>query len=194
MIEKLKDERMEANITRTAPTLETPRLHLRGLRASDLDEFQQMYSDPLVYKFLTGKPLSREDAWARMLRLAGLWELSGFGYWALEDKSSGALAGIAGYAEFYRTIEPAIAGKPEFGWALASPFHGKKLSTEAVAAIQAWGDKALLTDETSCIIATRNAPSIHLAQKIGFQKVAEGPYNDEPHLVLLRRQPASIAT
>ena len=172
-----------------APTLETQRLRLRGLKASDLDAFEQMYSDPLVYRLLTGKPLSREDAWARMLRLAGLWELSGYGYWALEDKITGALAGIAGYAEFHRTIEPNIVGKPEFGWALASSFHGKKLSTEAVSAIQAWGDEELGADETSCIIATKNAPSIHLAHKIGFRTVAEGPYNDVPHLVLLRQRP-----
>lgn len=173
----------------SAPDLETPRLRLRGLQASDLDAFQQMYSDPLVYNFLTGKPLSREEAWARMLRLAGLWELSGYGYWALEDKLTDALAGIAGYAEFHRTIEPDISGKPEFGWALASAFHGKKLSTEAVTAIQAWGDQALDADETSCIIATKNAASIHLAHKIGFRTVAEGPYNDVPHLVLLRQRP-----
>ncbi|MCX7305653.1 MAG: GNAT family N-acetyltransferase [Hyphomicrobiales bacterium] len=175
--------------SRGAPHLETQRLRLRGLRASDLDAFEAMYSDPLVYRLLTGKPLSREDAWARMLRLAGLWELSGYGYWALEDKATGALAGIAGFAEFHRTIEPNIAGKPEFGWALASSFHGRKLSTEAVAAIQAWGDRELDADETSCIIATKNAPSIHLAHKIGFETVAEGPYNDVAHLVLLRRRP-----
>lgn len=174
--------------SRVAPALETDRLRLRGLMASDLDAFQQMYSDPLVYRLLTGKPLSREDAWARMLRLAGLWELSGYGYWALEDKITGALAGIAGYAEFHRTIEPNIVGKPEFGWALASSFHGKKLSTEAVTAIQAWGDQEIDAEQTSCIIATTNAPSIHLAHKIGFRTVAEGPYNDVPHLVLLRQR------
>jgi len=94
-----------------------------------------------------------------------------------------------GYAEFHRTIEPDISGKPEFGWALASPFHGKKLSTEAVTAIQAWGDEALDVDEFSCIIAKKNAASIHLAHKIGFKTVAEGPYNDVPHLVLLRQRP-----
>lgn len=171
-----------------APALETPRLHLRGLRASDLDDFQRMYSDPLVYRFLSAKPLSREEAWARMLRLAGLWDLARYGYWALEEKGTGVLVGIAGYAEFHRTVKPSIIGKPELGWALASPFHGRKLSTEAVTAIQAWGDKTLVGD-TSCIIATSNAPSLHLAQKIGFQTVAEGQYDGVPHLVLLRRRP-----
>lgn len=98
-----------------APVIETERLLLRGLRASDLNAFHAMYADPLVYKFLTGKPLSREEAWARMLRLAGLWELTGHGYWAIDDRTTGQLAAIAGYAEFHRTIEPSIVGKPEFG-------------------------------------------------------------------------------
>jgi RimJ/RimL family protein N-acetyltransferase len=147
-----------------------------------------MYADPLVYNFLTGKPLSREEAWARMLRVAGLWALNGHGYWALEDRQSGAFAGIAGFAEFHRTIKPDISGKPEFGWALASPFHGKKLSTEAVTAIQAWGDENLESQETSCIVATRNTVSTHLAHKIGFKTIAEGLYNDTPHFVLLRQR------
>lgn len=176
-------------MSRAAPALETPRLRLRGLKASDLEEFRHMYSDPLVYKFLTGKPLSHEEAWARMLRLAGLWELCGYGYWVLEDKITGSMAGIAGFAEFQRAIEPNIVGKPEFGWALASAYHGKRLSTEAVTEIQAWGDRTLDDRETSCIIASANVASIHLAHKIGFQTVAESSYNDLPHLVLLRRQP-----
>ncbi len=170
----------------SAPALETPRLRLRGLKASDLDSFHAMYADPLVYKFLAPKALTREEAWARMLRLSGLWVLSGYGYWALEDKATGQLAGIAGFAEFHRTISPSIAGKPEFGWALASPFHGQRLSTEAVTAIQTWGDANLATEETSCIVATRNTPSIYLAQKIGFKKIGESLYNEEPHLVLTR--------
>ncbi len=170
----------------SAPALETTRLRLRGLKASDLDAFHAMYADPLVYKFLAPKALSKEEAWARMLRLSGLWVLSGYGYWALEDKATDQLAGIAGFAEFHRTITPSIMGKPEFGWALASPFHGKRLSTEAVMAIQAWGDETLPTEETSCIVATRNTPSIYLAQKIGFKKIGESLYNEEPHLVLTR--------
>ena len=78
---------------------------------------------------------------------------------ATSKSPAGALAGIAGYAEFHRMIEPSIVGKPEFGWALASSFHGRKLSTEAVSAIQAWGDAELDADETSCIIATKNIKS-----------------------------------
>ena len=172
-----------------APLLETARLRFRGFKGSDLDEFQQMHNDPLVYRFLTAKPLSREESWARMLRIAGLWELAGFGYWALEDKRTGALAGFAGYAEFHRTIQANIEGKPEFGCCLASPFHGLKLSTEAVTAIQAWGDENLEADATSCLVATNNAPSVHLAHKIGFTTIAEGPYNDVQHLVMMRKQP-----
>lgn len=173
-----------------APALETERLRLRGLKASDLNAFHAMYADPLVYRFLAPKPLSREEAWARMLRLVGLWVLAGYGYWALEDKASGQFAGIAGFAEFHRTITPSIADKPEFGWALASPFHGKRLSTEAVTTIQAWGDQSLENQETSCIVATRNTPSIYLAQKIGFKSIAECLYNEEPHLVFSRTRSA----
>ena len=99
------------------------------------------------------------------------------------------MADTAGYAEFHCTIEPTIVGKPEFGWALASAYHGKRPSTEAVARIQAWDYQALNVGETSCTIASTNAASIHVAHKLGFQTVAESVYNYLPHLVLIRRQP-----
>jgi RimJ/RimL family protein N-acetyltransferase len=183
---------MRPNRNAAAPVIETKRLHLRPLAATDLDAFHTMYADPLVYKYLTGKPLSREDAWQRMLRLSGLWLLMGYGYWALQDKITGQLAGIAGFAEFHRTITPSIDGKPEFGWALASPFHGKRLSTEAVQAIQAWGDQELHAPVTSCIIHAQNTVSLHLAKKIGFKVLADGSYNGDPTHVLLREQSRTV--
>ena len=43
----------------------------------------------------------------------------GFGFWALEEKATGAFAGEMGFAEFKREIDPPILGTPEIGWVLA---------------------------------------------------------------------------
>ena len=47
-----------------------------------------------------GKPFTREESWARLLRYGGLWSLLGYGYWAVRDKESGRFAGELGFAGF----------------------------------------------------------------------------------------------
>ena len=44
------------------PTLTTDRLVLRGLRASDWDDYAAMNADPLVRQWLSGTLLSRAQA------------------------------------------------------------------------------------------------------------------------------------
>ncbi|HEU0135035.1 MAG TPA: GNAT family N-acetyltransferase, partial [Allosphingosinicella sp.] len=50
-----------------APILETPRLRLRGYRASDLDAQWASMTDPQVVRFLGGVPQSREETWRKIL-------------------------------------------------------------------------------------------------------------------------------
>ena len=75
----------------------------------------------------------------RLLRYGGMWPMLGYGYWAIEEKASGALVGDIGYADFMREMTPPLDGMPEMGWVLASSAHGKGYASEALAAISAWG-------------------------------------------------------
>ena len=166
-----------------APVIETERLILRGLQASDFDAFHEMHTDPQVYHFLTGKPLSKEDAWARMLRLTGLWNLVGHGYWALENKPTSQLAG---FAQFHRELATAMP-EPEAGWALASAWHGQGYATEAMQVITDWGDQLIDAPQTACMIEPENLTSQKLAQKLGYVLAVETNYKDNP-VQLFHRQ------
>ena len=55
-----------------------------------------MWADPAVVRYIGGVPFSREQAWTRFLRQAGVWHHMGFGFFVLEDKHTGAFAGGAG--------------------------------------------------------------------------------------------------
>jgi RimJ/RimL family protein N-acetyltransferase len=57
-----------------------------------------------------------------------------YGYWAVEEKTSGRYVGELGFADFKRDIVPSIEGMPELGWALVPQFHGKGYATEALRA------------------------------------------------------------
>ena len=107
------------------PELRTERLVLRELRQSDFDAYAAMCADPEVMEYITGKPMSRGDAWRQMAMFAGHWSLRGFGGWAVEELSSGRFIGRVGlhYPE----------GWPdrELGWTLARDSWGRGYATEA---------------------------------------------------------------
>lgn len=172
-----------------APTIETERLVLRAHRPSDLDAMTGMWGDAGVTRFIGGRPFSREECWARLLRYAGLWPTLGFGYWAIKDKADGRFVGEAGFADFKRTMTPSIEGLPEAGWVFAPSSHGRGFATEAVTAMLGWADKNPSIEKTVCIIHSDHSLSLRVAAKLGFREAARTSYNGNP-MVLLERRPA----
>jgi len=95
------------------PVVETARLRLRGHRLDDLDECMAMWADPIVTRFIGGKPSTQQQTWARVLGYVGHWSLLGFGYWAIEEKASGRFIGEIGFADFKREIAAPMKDVPE---------------------------------------------------------------------------------
>jgi RimJ/RimL family protein N-acetyltransferase len=175
-------------MTGIAPVIETPRLRLRGFRASDLDAQQEATADPAVYRHLGGSPPAREDTWRKILGSPGLWALLGYGYWVVEGRSDGAYLGQVGFADFKRDMVPSIEGVPEMGWIMAPRAQGQGYATEAALAALAWADEAL-GGEIVAIISHGNAASIRIAEKGGFAAREEALYKDEPILLFRRPSP-----
>src|SRR5690349_12516245 len=92
------------------PLVETQRLRLRAHRVDDLPFCTAMWADPVVTRFIGGKPFTREEVWARMMRYTGMWALVGHGFWAIEEKTSGQLVGEVGVMEARRDIQPSFEG------------------------------------------------------------------------------------
>ena len=171
----------------SAPTLETERLLLRCFREDDLPAHAAILSDPIVMKHFGGLQLGREDAWRRLLGGVGLWQLQGTGILAAIRKSDDRLVGHVGLFDYHREIRPSIEGKPELGYMFASDVHGQGFAREACEAMLAWADDTLNSDEIVAIISIENAPSIKLAERLGFTRQPDGIYRDEP-ISLWRRQ------
>ncbi|MFP2907831.1 GNAT family N-acetyltransferase [Pyxidicoccus sp. 3LFB2] len=162
------------------PAVDTERLTLRGHRLEDFDESFAMWGNPEVTRYIGGKPSTREDCWARLLRYVGHWDVMGFGYWVVREKATGRFVGEVGLAEFRRDIQPSFDGAKEAGWALVPEAHGKGYATEAVRAMLAWADGRFGPERVVCIIAPENASSTKVADRCGFREFAHGTYKGGP--------------
>jgi len=159
------------------PVIETARLVLRPHRLDDFDALAAMWREPDIVRYISGKPSTREQSFARLLRYAGHWRLLGFGYWAIEDRQSGAFAGEVGFADLRRDIEPSLEGMPELGWMVAPRWQGRGYATEAVRGCLTWGAQRFPAGtRLACIVTPDNAASIRVAEKCGFVPAGRTTY------------------
>ncbi len=166
--------------------IDTERLTLRRPRLEDFDEAFAMWTDPQVTRFITGKPSTREEMWFRLLRNAGHWDLMGFGFWVVREKSTGRFVGEVGLADFHRDLEPPLGDFKEAGWVLSPAAHGKGYATEAVHAALRWAEGRFGPERVVCLIAPENEASLKVAHKCGFREFSRGTYKGEPSLLLER--------
>jgi RimJ/RimL family protein N-acetyltransferase len=170
----------------TLPVLETSRLILRAHTVADFEDVAGLWGDERITRFIGGKPSTREETWARLLRYAGNWSLLGWGFWCAREKESGAYVGDMGFISALRGLPEPFGDYPEVGWSLTHAMHGKGYATEAVRAALAWGDVHLPGVKTVCIIDPDNGPSRAVAERCGFTEFGRGTYHDD-ELIMLQR-------
>jgi RimJ/RimL family protein N-acetyltransferase len=146
------------------PTLETERLRLRPLRASDVDDYAAMFADPEVVRYMAGGvegPWDRGRSWRHLAFLMGHWQLKGCGEWAVELKESGAFVGVGGFCE--------PDGWPGFELAgvLARRWWGNGYATEAARAALDHAFTVLRKDRVISLVNPDNRASIRVVERLG---------------------------
>lgn len=153
----------------------TERLVLRPWRASDLEAFAGLHADAEVMAQLhPGRPLSGTEASARLEGVLVHWRRHGFGRWALEDRTSGAVAGWVGLAHLPGWADPDLA------WLLARERWGRGLAAEAARAALAYGFGVRRMDRVTSIIRPANAASQRLADRLGLRPAGETAWRGAP--------------
>ncbi len=168
---------------------ETPRLILRRHTAADFAAYLEMCADPAMSRFSGKDPAGSEEAWMRLLRQAGHWSLIGYGFVAVEEKESRRFVGEAGLGDFKRRLGPAFDDSPEAGWAIARWAQGRGYATEAAAAALEWTEKRFAIARTVCLIHVENAPSIRVAEKLGYSPFGERTYRGYSAILFERPRP-----
>lgn len=173
-----------------SPRLDTARLVLRPPKLSDFDAYAAYWREPEVVRYISAAPVLREEAWEKLLRQVGLWELLGFGFFAVEDKASGCFVGSVGFQDLRRDLQPSIEGTLEAGWGLRPEYQGKGYAAEALQAALTWAGGAFPQLDYSCIIDPCNMASLRLAGRLGFIEDVRSTYHGKLVVILRRLRPS----
>ena len=173
-------------MVREAPRIETERLVLRAWRKDDFRPYHALLQHPDVHRHFGPKPMGVEECWRRLLASVGGWQVNGFGTWAAELKESGKLVATLGVFTAWRDLDPEFGEEPEMGWIFAAETHGKGLASEGCRAVIEWVEGNLSPSPLWAIIAPANAPSLKLAEKLGFERHNDTDYHGDPTIVLRR--------
>jgi len=140
--------------------LETERLIFRQWQHSDYKSLAKFYDNEENTRFLGGikKP---EEAWRLMATYIGHYELNGYSYLAIDEKTSGSLIGTVGLWNSYPWPEH------ELGYWLIPYAQGKGFGVEAGLAVKNFALETLKVNSLVSYIDQANEPSKKLAQRLG---------------------------
>ncbi|WP_298160661.1 GNAT family N-acetyltransferase [Brevundimonas sp.] len=175
----------------TGPVLTTARLTLTPVGPGDYDDLVALWRDEAFTRHITGRSLSAEEVWFRLLRDLGHWSALGRGNWSMRLTGTGAYVGSVGVLDYRRDVTPPMES-PELGWGIGGAFHGQGLAGEGVSAALAWADGVLKAPRTVCMIGPGNLPSLRLAGRVGYVRYADGVYHGEPTILLERIRPSGL--
>lgn len=158
--------------------LQTERLLLRRWRAADLDAFAAINADAEAMEHFPAT-LTRAQSAALIERIGGCFQANGYGLWALEERTGGALVGFTG-------LEPVPQRMPfapavEIGWRLERARWGRGLASEAASAVRDHAFGALGLSALVSYTAARNARSRLLMERLGMRR---DPAEDFAHPAL----------
>ncbi len=159
-------------MSRTIPTINTPRLSLRAMRTEDFERFAQIWATPEVVTHISGKPWPKARSWDAFLRNAGHWQIVGFGQWAIQVHGDTDMAGQTGFFFGARGLGEDFDPYPEAGWVLAPAAQGTGVGLEAARAAHDWFDR-VIAGRTVCMITPDNAGSLRVAEALGYQTLRE---------------------
>lgn len=158
--------------------LETDRLLLRELEATDLDFVAEMLGNVDVMHYWP-QPLTRSEAHAWIQRQQQRYERDGHGYWLAVLKGRGTPVGQAGLlmCDIDGVTEPGI------GYLLHRPFWGQGLAVEAARGCLDFAANVCGYGRVTCLVRPENVPSLRVACRLGLLPERLTTFAGYDHLV-----------
>ena len=165
---------------------DTERLRVRQWRDSDREPFAALNADPRAMEFFPA-PLSRAESDVLADRIVAGIDERGWGFWAVEERASGAFVGFVGLS----IPRPDLPFSPcvEIGWRLAQQYWGKGYAQEAARGALRVGFEHLGLEEIVSFTAVPNLRSEAVMKRLGMTAdgVFEHPALPEGHALRLHK-------
>jgi RimJ/RimL family protein N-acetyltransferase len=147
----------------TAQVLETSRLRLRGLRATDVPALGRLNSDPRVIHFLNAAPMTLAEATDRARRHWHRLHDGHFGLWAIARRDDDRFIGTASLEPFGERRQG------ELSYRLLPEAWGRGLAGEAAARLTAFGFADLGLACINAVTDPRNLASQRILERLGLR-------------------------
>ncbi|MGD8822549.1 MAG: GNAT family N-acetyltransferase [Anaerolineales bacterium] len=154
--------------------IDTPRLTLRQMLASDFDDLMMIFGDPKVMDSFNVPPFSRDQMRAWLDRNLAHQEEHGYGLFSVILKSGGTLIGNCGLEHMQVDGQPAA----ELGYDFRSDFWNQGYATEAATAVREYAFQKLNLPHLISLIRVGNEASRRVSEKIGMALIKELTIND----------------
>ncbi len=142
---------------------DTERLKLRLMTEDDVDNLQQIFSDPVAMQYYPStKNLEETISWIRWT--LNNYESHGVGLWVVERKDDEEFLGQCGIVP--QNVNHSM--EYEIGYLFVRQFWGNGYATEAAVACRDWGFDNLNPARLISLIDPRNKPSQGVAIRNGM--------------------------
>ena len=165
--------------------IETERLLLRPLSASDLDDLVALHAEPEVSRFMG--TVDRQWLTDRLELDQRDWAERGHGLLAIIDPVTQRFVGRTGLKYWTQFDET------EVGWVLRREMWGRGLATEAARGCIKWGFDNLGAAYFTAMIRPDNARSIKVAERLKMTKLRSDVLLDIPVLVYCKPRPPLLS-
>ena len=147
------------------PVVEADRVRLRPFRADDRDDVYALFSDPDVTRYWSFPAWTERAQADEFLRPLLSSTDDTMLPWVVADRASDRMVGTTTIYAMHRAQRRA-----EIGYTLLREHWGKGLAREAVMRTLVYGFEDLQLRRFEADIDPRNAPSIALVERLGFQR------------------------
>lgn len=154
------------NIFSNIPILETDRLVLRKMKASDANDMFEYAKKSEVTRFLTWKPHPDVKYTREYLEyIATRYAVGDFYDWAVVIKGENKMIGTCGFTRFDLANNSA-----EIGYVLNPEYCGKGIATEAAREVVRFGFEELKLHRIEARYMSGNAASQRVMEKLGMKR------------------------
>ena len=153
--------------------LETERTLVREFVPEDLEDIYGLYDREALRRLEPPGPDRDRERQILEEYIRRIYGLYGYGHWAVLDKKTGRLIGRMGFSVPTARERELLGADAMFGYLTKKEARGKGITLEVTGALLDYGRDFLLFERVGAEADADHAASVHVLEKLGFERVLE---------------------